>query len=76
MLFRSMKSRDFEHVALVAALQRETGGNTAEVIDTVTDMATGIPGLIQHVTHEEVLAVANKAGARLGNVIKGVVARL
>ena len=35
-------------------------------ISTVTDMATGIPGLIQHVTHEEVLAVANKAGARLG----------
>ena len=32
-----MHSRDFQHVALVAALQRETGGNTAEVIDTVTD---------------------------------------
>jgi tight adherence protein B len=32
-----MKSRDFEHVALVAALQRETGGNTAEVIDSVTE---------------------------------------
>jgi tight adherence protein B len=32
-----MNSRDFEHVALVAALQRETGGNTAEVIDSVTD---------------------------------------
>jgi tight adherence protein B len=32
-----MDSRDFEHVALVAALQRETGGNTAEVIDTVTE---------------------------------------
>jgi tight adherence protein B len=32
-----MESRDFEHVALVAALQRETGGNTAEVIDTVTE---------------------------------------
>jgi tight adherence protein B len=32
-----MRSRDFEHVALVAALQRETGGNTAEVIDTVTE---------------------------------------
>jgi tight adherence protein B len=32
-----MNSRDFEHVALVAALQRETGGNTAEVIDTVTE---------------------------------------
>jgi purine-nucleoside phosphorylase len=45
-------------------------------ISTVTDMATGIPGLIQHVTHEEVLAVANKAGARLGTVVKGVVAKL
>jgi len=45
-------------------------------ISTVTDMATGIPGLIQHVTHEEVLAVANKAGARLATVVKGVVARL
>jgi tight adherence protein B len=32
-----MNSRDFEHVALVAALQRETGGNTAEVIDVVTE---------------------------------------
>jgi tight adherence protein B len=32
-----MNSRDFEHVALVAALQRETGGNTAEVIDAVTE---------------------------------------
>jgi purine nucleoside phosphorylase len=39
-------------------------------------MATGIPGLIQHVTHEEVLAVANAAGARLGSLVKGVVARL
>ena len=45
-------------------------------IATVTDMATGLPGLISHVTHEEVLAVADKAGKRLGNVIKGVVRRL
>ena len=45
-------------------------------IATVTDMATGIPGLIQHVTHEEVLEVANRAGTRLGDVIKGVVAKL
>jgi tight adherence protein B len=34
---KRMKSRDFEHVALVASLQRETGGNTAEVIDAVTE---------------------------------------
>jgi purine-nucleoside phosphorylase len=45
-------------------------------IATVTDMATGIPGLIQHVTHEDVLAVANRAGARLATVVKGVVRRL
>jgi tight adherence protein B len=32
-----MNSHDFEHVALIAALQRETGGNTAEVIDSVTE---------------------------------------
>jgi tight adherence protein B len=32
-----MASKDFEQVALVAALQRETGGNTAEVLDRVTD---------------------------------------
>jgi purine-nucleoside phosphorylase len=45
-------------------------------IATVTDMATGLPGLISHVTHEEVLAVADKAGKRLGNLVKGVVRRL
>ena len=45
-------------------------------IATVTDMATGLPGLIDHVTHEEVLAVADKAGKRLGNVVKGVVKKL
>lgn len=32
-----MKSEDFQHVAVVAALQRDTGGNTAEVIDLVAD---------------------------------------
>jgi len=32
-----MASRDLEQVALVAALQRETGGNTAEVLDRVTE---------------------------------------
>jgi Flp pilus assembly protein TadB len=34
---RRMDSRDLEQVALVAALQRETGGNTAEVLDRVCD---------------------------------------
>jgi tight adherence protein B len=32
-----MKSRDVEQVALVASLQRETGGNSAEVLDRVTE---------------------------------------
>jgi tight adherence protein B len=34
---RRMDSKDLEQVALVAALQRETGGNTAEVLERVTD---------------------------------------
>jgi tight adherence protein B len=34
---RRMANRDLEQVSLVAALQRETGGNTAEVLDRVTD---------------------------------------
>lgn len=45
-------------------------------ISTVTDMATGIPGQIEHVHHEEVLAVAHAAGARLARVVTEVVARL
>ena len=45
-------------------------------ISTVTDMATGIPGQIEHVTHEQVLEVANRAGKRLGELVKGVVAKL
>lgn len=32
-----MDNRDLEQVALVAALQRETGGNTAEVLDRVAE---------------------------------------
>ena len=34
---RRMKNRDLEQVALVAALQQEAGGNTAEVLDTVIE---------------------------------------
>ena len=34
---KRMKSRELEQVALVAALQRESGGNTAEVLDRVSD---------------------------------------
>jgi tight adherence protein B len=36
-----MKSDDFQHVAIVAGLQRDTGGNTAEVIDLVADTIRG-----------------------------------
>jgi tight adherence protein B len=36
---RRMASRDLEQVILVARLQRETGGNTAEVLDKVADTA-------------------------------------
>lgn len=36
---RRMESRDLEQVILVARLQRETGGNTAEVLDKVADTA-------------------------------------
>jgi tight adherence protein B len=32
-----MKSRDIEQVALVSSLQRETGGNSAEVLDRVIE---------------------------------------
>jgi tight adherence protein B len=35
---RRMQSQELEQVALVAALQRETGGNTAEVIDRVSEL--------------------------------------
>jgi tight adherence protein B len=34
---RRMESRDLEQVTLVASLQRDTGGNTAEVLDRVAD---------------------------------------
>jgi len=36
-MVKRMASRDLGQVALVATLQRETGGNTAEVLDRVTD---------------------------------------
>ena len=52
------------------------GGMRILAIATVTDMATGIPGQIDHVTAEQVLEVANRAGNRLGELIKGVIARL
>ncbi len=45
-------------------------------IATVTDMATGIPGQIEHVTAEGVLEVANRSGKRLGELVKGVLALL
>jgi tight adherence protein B len=36
-----MANRDLEQVALVAALQHEAGGNSAEVLDTVTETVRG-----------------------------------
>lgn len=38
---RRMASKDLEQVALVATLQRETGGNTAEVLERVTETIRG-----------------------------------
>ena len=43
-------------------------------IATITDMALG--DRPEHVTHEDVLAVANRVGRRLGGVVKGVLSRL
>jgi tight adherence protein B len=40
-----MQSRDLQQVALVAELQRETGGNTAEVLERVTDTVRDRVGL-------------------------------
>jgi tight adherence protein B len=40
-----MRSRDIEQVALVASLQRETGGNSAEVLDRVTESIRERAGL-------------------------------
>ena len=36
-----MNNRDMDQVALIALLQRETGGSSAEVIDQVTDNIRG-----------------------------------
>ena len=50
---RRMDSRDLEQVILVARLQRETGGNTAEVLDQVATTArerAELRGLIQTLT--------------------------
>jgi tight adherence protein B len=38
---RRMRSEELEYVGLVATLQRETGGSTAEVLDRVTDTIRG-----------------------------------
>ncbi|HEU4977760.1 MAG TPA: type II secretion system F family protein, partial [Solirubrobacteraceae bacterium] len=40
-----MRSTEFEYVGLVAMLQRDTGGNTAEVIDRVTETIRERAGL-------------------------------
>ena len=46
---RRMASDDLEQVALVAALHRETGGNTAEVLDRVNEVVRGRIELRQRV---------------------------
>jgi tight adherence protein B len=46
---RRMASEDLEQVALVAALHRETGGNTAEVLDRVNEVVRGRIELRQRV---------------------------
>ncbi len=42
---RRMQSRDIEQVALVSSLQRETGGNSAEVLDRVVESIRERQGL-------------------------------
>jgi tight adherence protein B len=52
---RRMDNADLEQVALVAALQRETGGNTAEVLDTVAQTVrerAELRGLVRTLTAE------------------------
>jgi tight adherence protein B len=52
---RRMDNADLEQVALVAALQRETGGNTAEVLDTVAQTVRErfeLRGLVRTLTAE------------------------
>jgi tight adherence protein B len=38
---KRMRSEEFEYVGIVATLQRESGGNTAEVLDKVTETVRG-----------------------------------
>jgi tight adherence protein B len=38
---KRMRSEEFQYVGLVATLQRESGGNTAEVLDRVTETVRG-----------------------------------
>jgi tight adherence protein B len=48
-----MANRDLEQIAIVAALQRQTGGNTAEVLDRVTETVrerSKLRGLVRTLT--------------------------
>ena len=74
----SQSSKISEALIGIARNENETQSLRQRALSSLSRIGhgDGIPGLIQHVTHEEVLAVANKAGARLGTVIKGVVAKL
>ena len=67
-----MKSEDFQHVAIVAGLQRDTGGNTAEVIDLVAETIRGrieIRRLVRGLTAQGRLAGFVLAGLPLGLLI-------
>ncbi len=64
-----MKSEDFQHLAIVAGLQRDTGGNTAEVIDLVADTIRGrieIRRLVRGLTAQGRLAGLVLSGLPVG----------
>jgi tight adherence protein B len=64
-----MKSEDFQHVAIVAGLQRDTGGNTAEVVDLVADTIRGrleIRRLVRGLTAQGRLAGFVLSGLPMG----------
>lgn len=65
-----MKSQDFQHVAIVAGLQRETGGNTAEVIDLVADTIRG------HIEVRRLVRGLTAQGRLAGFILSGLPAIL
>lgn len=65
-----MKSSDFQHVAIVAGLQRETGGNTAEVIDLVAETIRG------HIEVRRLVRGLTAQGRLAGVILSGLPAIL